>query len=122
MYHMSIVFDEWPDIIPHLTEEETKDKTNAQHIEDINGVMNAFHSTVAIELSRIIKNIADKVCTLQYSVLSETLFLKLNCCFCLSTQVRPEIKRNLQELLNAEHIVLPSSYDNLNELGVQTRR
>ncbi|XP_064406620.1 protein unc-13 homolog D-like [Halichondria panicea] len=91
MYHMSIVFNEWPDIIPHLTEEETKDKTNAQHIEDINSVMNVFHSTVAIELSRIIKNIADKV--------------------------RPEIERNLQELLNAEHIVLPSSYDNLNELG-----
>ncbi len=65
MYHMSIVFNEWPDIIPHLTEEETKDKTNAQHIEDINSVMNVFHSTVAIELSRIIKNIADKVCTLQ---------------------------------------------------------
>ncbi len=81
MYHMSIVFDEWTDIIPHLTEEETKDKTNAEHIEDINGVMNAFHSTVAIELARIIKNIADKVCTLQYSVLSETSFLKLNYCF-----------------------------------------
>ena len=61
MYHMSIVFDQWPDIIPHLTEEETKDKTNAEHIEDINSVMNTFRSTVAIQLSRIIKKIADKV-------------------------------------------------------------
>ncbi len=45
--------------------------------------------------------------------------LDCQCALCLSTQIRPEIERNLQELLDAEHIVLPTSYDNLNELGVR---
>lgn len=63
MHHMSQVFDQdhWPKIIPTLSEEETKDETNARLIQDIDQVMIDFRNNVGDEKSTIIKQIAEKV-------------------------------------------------------------
>ncbi len=58
---MSQVFDHWPKIIPPLSEEETKEETNAKLIQEIEQVLAGFHTNVALEISKIIKQIIDKV-------------------------------------------------------------
>ncbi len=63
LHEMSQVFDHWPKIIPPLSEEETKEKINAKLIQEIEQVMASFHRNVALEISKIIKRIVEKVVT-----------------------------------------------------------
>ncbi len=65
MHHMSQVFDDdqWPKIIPTLSEEEANDETNARLVKEIDQVMADFRENVAQEKSHIIKQIVNKVRT-----------------------------------------------------------